>query len=1388
MIRRMTSFLASMAVVFAIGYNNAHAQTAEELFASGEVLPAANYENTLLGQRMSENPGLDALTHMRPVSSAPFFRMPKLTAGSSFRGCVINDANWQGNHLEYGLYDITPSNGVYSPCFIDDTLNVMHADYGSSIVGNHYYFVTGYSVNGIIFYIRYAFDLETMKYENANMAVPGQSPSYLAWTNTPYDAATGKSYGLFFTEDGNDLEFCAMDYVTMTREAIGVASHVYLVMAVDDSDGQLYAIDEDGDLYRLDKTTGAGTYVGATGLHPSSYRQAAAVDAAVGKLFWTYILDDNSCGVAEVDLKTAHTEKMLEFDRVIQFGDLYNIAHGVEGEAPAQVDNLVWNYNEANYENIDLAFTMPTMTNDGSKKLSGQLTYTVMCGETVVAQGTAVPGGKVATTIGELPQQQVVKLTVFASNNIGKSMEQEVEVWAGLDLPLAPSNVTLAVNGGNVLLTWSEVSTGAHGGYVEADKIEYVVRKQPEGVVKTTTKDTSFSETINITQLDYLTYSVEAVTAGVGASEPSFSNSVKVGEYLSTPYVVTFGSSFEVDGYWDVVDGNSDGVTWEFDGDSKFMSVASSNLKANDWLISPPIYLEQGSGYSIRMQARTTGNGVMSLAYGTQELTPPNGYTTIIDATALPTTMEETTLEGSMVPLESGVYRFAVRVTENTLSGSTELRRFSVSAPSRVMPPKAPSDFTVVAGEKGELTATVSFVTPQQATDGSNLGSLSSVEILRNNQVIATLQNVGVGEAVTYVDDQVPADGKYVYAARVSAYGVPGEAASQEVYVGKDLPAPPAELTFVDNGNGTATLRWTNQLTGANGGYVDATEMDNKVYSAFFNTDMLPLPYNAATIMDQCQLDDMMALLKDRRSYTEAINLEGEPGWVLRAVTTVAYFDVEPQDTVPQPPPSDDNQIPVFDEGAVINNNSDILANGFAMVDDDGVVESKKASVAFLIKGTPVTLPMTESFANKRVGESAFWWTRPLNGTAAWQLTDDALDGDGGAVTFAAKEADDEALLGTRKISLNGTTHPVLSFDYKGGADCAAMLKILVDRGQTGVVDTLSEIFIDELNEAAGYERAYIDLESYIDDNYVIVQLVASANQASDMVTIDNVELHDMPPHDLAVDAIVPKVMMTGSTAEFIVNVINYGTQPTENYSVSLTAEYVENGNTVTIPLLTDQGFGLGAMGGNDSYHAQMDITPFILGDVKIIAEVSMPGDADPSNNMVEKVMTASSVILPGTNTVMPAPYGLTATETPDGVLLQWGMVDNTLEYLTSYNEPMSFDFYGINVYVDGELYTTLREPVTETVVQGLADGEHVFYITLLYGEEGSVMESPLSNRATIVTSIDMLMLDPAADIVVYNVNGVKVAEGKAALGRLPKGVYVVYDRRDGTSRRMVKE
>ena len=265
---------------------------------------------------------------------------------------------------------------------------------------------------------------------------------------------------------------------------------------------------------------------------------------------------------------------------------------------------------------------------------------------------------------------------------------------------------------------------------------------------------------------------------------------------------------------------------------------------------------------------------------------------------------------------------------------------------------------------------------------------------------------------------------------------------------------------------------------------------------------------------------------------------------------------------------------------------------------------------------------------------------------------------------------------------------------------------------------------------------------------------------------------------------------MTGSTAVFVVTVTNMGVMNSGEYTVQLIADYVENNQQKTEMLLYDQGIDLTPIGGSDSYYAQLRISPFILGEVKLTAAVVITGDNDNTNNEAEAVMTASSVILPGTEMEMSAPYGLVATEVNDGVRLQWGFVEPSLDYITEYNESMSFPFYGINVYMDGRLLTTLRDLTNETTISDLEAGEHTFHITLLYGVEDNLMESPLSNSATIVTDIATLQLDGATngDIVVFNADGVRVAVGMDALARLPKGVYIIQDKHNGTTTRVVKK
>ena len=103
----------------------------------------------------------------------------------------------------------------------------------------------------------------------------------------------------------------------------------------------------------------------------------------------------------------------------------------------------------------------------------------------------------------------------------------------------------------------------------------------------------------------------------------------------------------------------------------------------------------------------------------------------------------------------------------------------------------------------------------------------------------------------------------------------------------------------------------------------------------------------------------------------------------------------------------------------------------------------------------------------------------------------------------------------------------------------------------------------------------------------------------------------------------------------------------------------------------------------------------------------------------------------------------------------------------------------GYNIYRDGELIATVGADVNRYIDVNETDGEHTYYVTVLYGEK----ESGLSNGATVVTAISELTSDASlqdADITVYATNGAIVASGKGVYNGLAKGVYVIRNNETG--------
>ena len=102
------------------------------------------------------------------------------------------------------------------------------------------------------------------------------------------------------------------------------------------------------------------------------------------------------------------------------------------------------------------------------------------------------------------------------------------------------------------------------------------------------------------------------------------------------------------------------------------------------------------------------------------------------------------------------------------------------------MRPASVEAVRVAAGEKGSLSATVSFEAPAISTAGTAIEMLSKVEVKRDGEVIETRENVPAGETVTVEDTAVETAGMHTY----SVVTYLGEEASD----GASVPTEPQKL------------------------------------------------------------------------------------------------------------------------------------------------------------------------------------------------------------------------------------------------------------------------------------------------------------------------------------------------------------------------------------------------------------------------------------------------------------------------------------------------------------------------------------------------------------------------------------------------------------------
>lgn len=137
--------------------------------------------------------------------------------------------------------------------------------------------------------------------------------------------------------------------------------------------------------------------------------------------------------------------------------------------------------------------------------------------------------------------------------------------------------------------------------------------------------------------------------------------------------------------------------------------------------------------------------------------------------------------------------------------------------------PAEPTNFTVTPDATGALSVEIAWTNPDTNVEGGTLTELNDVKVYRDDTLIHTVSSPTMGNAETYTDSDVPANGLYAYKVVGSNTNGDGLPIAETVFVGNDVPAAVTGLTLTVNNTFDAVLNWTNPTTGLNGGYYDGT-------------------------------------------------------------------------------------------------------------------------------------------------------------------------------------------------------------------------------------------------------------------------------------------------------------------------------------------------------------------------------------------------------------------------------------------------------------------------------------------------------------------------------------------------------------------------------------
>ena len=1151
-------------------------------------------------------------------------------------GCMLS--SW-GDYFSGtpGIYKFNPYN-VETFSSVAPNIKV----YGGGTYANGTYYAINYEESGTSISLPSTLTLYDTKNSWAvKTTYQGGSAESLA-SDLTYDPVTGNIYGVFY--DANYSKCTRFGTLSLDNPIKGAYTSTLIaelpermVAIAANKQGVIYAIGVSGDVYTLNKQTGEATKIGSTGLSKvSPFFQSACFDMQTGSLYWAscygayydYAMYEvnTSTGVATMIGDMGENGTYNE-DQLTGITTLQDVEQPVLVGA---VTDLVVNFDK-NSLSGQVTFTLPTQNSKG-EALSGDINYQVSVDGTVVANGKDAAGANVSANVTTTAGKHAFSVVATQDGVEGEAVTQVK--WVGDDSPAAPAGFEASLaaktdKGADINVRWNAVKTGAHDGYVDAAKVAYNVVRMPDSVQVYTGSDTTYTDHVVTDVTSKYSYRLWATNQAL-SSDTVVSNEVTVAGAHVPPYTDDFSDADKF-AEWTIVDNNRDGSTWKR-SDGYLEYDYNSKNAADDYAISPAVKLQAGNLYYISLTAFNAYPDEKIALYAGTTPTAAGMTTQLIAPTVISYQPRQHNLLAAFRPDADGIFYFGIKACSEADRSSLYVQNFSVEAVPATAPAK-PENLVVTPGDKGAMSATVTFTAPTKTIGGEDLSAIDAVILERDGeQVFTSSTTIKPGDNVTINDDgastsSMPSEGTHIYKVYCKTASQQGDFASQEAFIGIDVPAAVESLKAVEDIDNPGTIRvtWQAPSKGQHGGYIDPSAL-TYVISAGTSGDEIST--TATSFTDHLDVSKGQTY----QGYSVyATNSAGSGRNVWKTVTVIA--------------------------------------------------------------GPAVVAPMVESFPNTTM-KSGPWLPQMLQGEIGegyWTPGDGigkfsgSEDGDNGVILFDATRLDVGSMIQSPKIDISHLNSPRLTlWVYNTGKADEAQISVSADYGEYQELTSLS------LDDNRGWQRVVCDLTPWKNSHFVRIGIAAWASvSTSDVFAFDNFAIGEAASSDLAAASleVLPKVT-AGNSTKLLLKVRNWGNEKVmgKDYKVELYKNgklaNTYDGQNVDVDMMASLA---------------LTDTLSVVDDVKssYYAKVVYAADENAANNVSETVTT--EVVkndFPAPTGVQAEKKGNDVTVTWTAPDLAQAPLHRTTDSFEAYNS-FAIDNVGDWTMVDGDTTATIRITLT---------------------------------------------------------------------------------------------